>query len=659
MAYAIAGHHAGLPDGNGGESALESRLKKQIPIWTPYSESILPNVEAFELPREKIAGELFPFFEERDGFCISFWIRMIFSCLVDADFLATEKFMNEGMSRLRLGTPTLPFSDLENRLKNFLNRLGSGESAIGKIRNEICSDCLIAANQKPGIFRLTVPTGGGKTLSSLAFALRHAQIFDLKHVVYVMPFTSIIEQNADVFRKAVGSENVVEHHCNIEIDDAEAQTSTRAKLATENWDAPIIVTTGVQFYESLFSHKPSRCRKLHNLARSVIILDEAQTLPADFLKPCLRALDELATHYGTTVVLCTATQPAIDSTQFNGGLCGNEYGIRDIVPPSRNLHERLRRVRVSVIPGSISNGQLCEKIASERQVLVIVNTRKHAREIFELTETFFEGDESDSVFHLSAQMCPAHRNNVLRKIKERLAAGDACRVISTQLVEAGVDIDFPCVFRAMSGIDSIAQAAGRCNREGKIRGTGGRVFVFTPEVRPPPGFLRNTADCGNEVLACENHRKDPLSPQTVTEYFRKLYWMREGELDKLNVLQNMTRFQGNPLTFKFRTLGENFKLIDEEAQASVIIPYDDDGRALCEQLRETQVPQLLRIIARKLQRYTVSISRKIFDESVRNGQIQIVRDCYAILESPEFHYSEKIGIDFALPQQQSNFSGIL
>lgn len=658
LSYAIAGHHAGLPDGNGGESSLYSRLRKNIPEWKSVLRKVLPDADSFEFPREKIAKSLIPFFSKRNGFSISFFIRMVFSCLVDADFLATEKFMDSEKSSLRIEKSLPTFPDLESRLNDHLKKFGNSKSVIGEIRNEVRAYCLDAAALPPGVFRLTVPTGGGKTLSSLAFALRHARKHGLKRVVYVMPFTSIIEQNAGVFRDAIGEENVIEHHCNVDIDEDGNPVSTRAKLAAENWDAPVIVTTGVQFYESLFSHKPSRCRKLHNLAKSVIILDEAQTIPADFLKPCLRALDELATSYGVTIVLCTATQPAIDSAQFPSGLRGNEYGIRDIVPASRNLHERLRRVTVSILPEPLSPDSLCEKMSEERQALMIVNTRGQAREIFEKLSTN-PTLEKDSLFHLSAQMCPAHRNAVVAMIKNRLACGEACRVISTQLIEAGVDIDFPCVFRAMSGIDSIAQAAGRCNREGKLGGNGGRVFVFIPESRPPAGFLRNTADCGQEVLACEEFRQDPLSPETVTEYFRLLYWLREAELDKLNVLRDLTQFQGTPFTFKFRTLGENFKLIDDCAQAPVIIPYGTEGRALCERLRSTENPKELRKLSRKLQRYSVSISRKLFDVAVQKGQIRIVRERYALLESPEFHYSESFGVDFSLPQELSNFSCVI
>lgn len=649
LAYAIAGHHAGLPDGiAAGNTSLEYRLLfKEIPEWESFARAALPP-EFFSAlpPRETLTRELRPFFasEGNIGFAFSFLLRMIFSCLVDADFLATEKFMNTDKAQQRTrSTPANAIPTLEMRLEKHLRRFDDPVSPLGKIRNEIREDCLAAAELSPGIFTLSVPTGGGKTLSSLAFALKHAKLHDLRRVIYVIPFTSIIEQNAEVFAEALGKENILEHHCNAEFDDDALET--RQKLAAENWDAPIVATTSVQFYESLFSHKTSRCRKLHNIAKSVVILDEAQTIPADFLLPCLRALDELARNYGTTIVLCTATQPAVDAEKLRGGLRGNAHGIREIIAPHRNLHERLRRVSVSCIAETLSDEALAEKILRERQTLTIVNTRSHARKLFEALRNRVSEDERESVFHLSAQMCPEHRNEILDTIKTRLREGKNCRVVSTQLVEAGVDIDFPCVFRAMTGIDSIAQAAGRCNREGKIGGNGGRVFIFEPETPAPAGFLRASADCGREVLSIENLRNDPLSQETVTEYFRLLYWKKStsGELDKEKILTELLNFQGEPLTFRLRTTGEKFRLIDDK-QKTVLVPYGNAGLELCERLRETFDPAEQKELARKLRRFAVSIPEKAFDQAVSAGTIKIIHERFAVLESGQMNYSRDFGI---------------
>lgn len=652
LAYAVAGHHAGLPDGKIGgsnESSLESRLSgKSIPEWKRFAEATLPP-EIFEkiLPGserfKKIYKEILSLLGNRDGFKISFGIRMIFSCLTDADFLATENFMNAGNAQLRGGVPADTIPQLEKRLAAYLKKFDGNASPIGKIRNEIRADCLAAAELPPGLFTLTVPTGGGKTLSSLAFALKHARLHGLERVIYVIPYTSIIEQNAAVFADALGGENVLEHHCNAEFDDDAGNDDTRKKLAAENWNAPIVATTAVQFYESLFSHKPSRCRKLHNIAKSVVILDEAQTLPIPFLKPCLRAIDELAQNYGTTVVLCTATQPAVDSEKLSGGLRGNAHKIREIISPNRNLHERLRRVSVSKIAGTLDDDALAEKILRERRTLAIVNTRRHARALFEKLQSCVPDAERSGLFHLSAQMCPAHRRDILNAIKSRLGENAPCRVVSTQLIEAGVDIDFPCVFRAAAGIDSIAQSAGRCNREGKIGGNGGRVFIFEPKTPAPPGFLRTAAECGKEALATVG--ADPISHKTVSKYFDLVYWKKSesGELDREKILSDLLIYQNDALTFKFRTCGEKFKLIDDN-QKTILVPYGNAGEALCERLRAAFDPAEQKLLSRKLRQYAVSVPEPVFAQAIAAGTATIVHDRFAVLENAAMNYSQDVGI---------------
>lgn len=650
FAYAIAGHHAGLSNGiDSGNSALDSRLHhKKIPEWQESARATLPS-EYFSADIEKIFYEIKPMVQRSSApaFTLSFLVRMAFSCLVDADFLATERFMNVEKSALREHSEKTMLPRLEKRLETYLTRFDGNESDIGKVRNEIREDCLAAATLSPGIFRLAVPTGGGKTLSSLAFALKHACRYGLERVIYAIPFTSIIEQNACVFREALGNDAVLEHHCNVEFPESSGEENTRAKLAAENWDSPLVVTTNVQFFESLFSHKPSRCRKLHNIAKSVVILDEAQTLPPEFLKPCLRALDELVQNYGTTIVLCTATQPAIDSEKLADGLRGNMHGIREIITPSRNLHERLKRVSVEKIAGTLDDEALANRLARERCVLAIVNTRKHARALFEKLRSVVPVAERRDVFHLSAQMCPLHRTEILSSIRARLADGEPCRVVSTQLVEAGVDVDFPCVYRASAGIDSIAQAAGRCNREGKLGGSGGRVFIFETDMLPPAGFLRLAADCGHQVLSSKECAKDPLSESAVTHYFELMYWRHGNTTDRLGVLSTLIPPSAvhNPLEFRFRDLGEKFRFI-EESGATVLVPFGTRGRALCEALRRAFDPAEQRRLARALQCCAVNIPRAIFDKALADGRIRLVHDRYAILESTEIHYGNDVGIVF-------------
>ncbi len=644
LAYAVAGHHAGLPNGiDAGSSSLESRIEqKLIKGWEQNARENLPS-DFFETPNiDLITQEVLSLAKnsKKPEFGLAFLVHMIFSCLVDADFLATEKFMTSEKSDLRERCNARTIPQLKQRLDSFLRSFDNASSPIGTIRNEILFDCLAAAELPPGAFRLTVPTGGGKTLSSLAFALKHAEKYGLERVIYVIPFTSIIEQNADVFRKALGEEAIIEHHCNVEID---AGNTTQSKLATENWDAPVIVTTNVQFFESLFSHKTSRSRKLHNIAKSVVILDEAQALPLEFLRPCLRALDELVQNYGTSVVFCTATQPAIDSEKLDDGFRGNVHGIREIIEPTRNLHERLKRVSVEKIKGTIENETLAQKLSQERQVLAIVNTHNDARELFENLREAVPADEQENVFHLSASMCPVHRNCILNTIREKLNEAAPCRVVSTQLIEAGVDIDFPCVYRAQAGIDSIAQAAGRCNREGKIPG-GGRVYIFETKKLPPAGFLRTAANYGKQVLAIDEYGNDPLSEKSVERYFNIMYWFSGNELDSHGILQKLS-FGSTMLEFRFRDAGEAFQLIEDNT-GTVIVPFGETGHELCERLRETFNPSEQRELVRKLQRYAVSIPRNRFEEASRNGQIQIVHERYALLVSPELHYNENFGLCF-------------
>ena len=471
-------------------------------------------------------------------------------------------------------------------------------------RAQVRRACLAAAEREPGLFSLTVPTGGGKTLSSLSFALRHAIRYGLGRVIYVAPFTTIIDQNADVFRRVMSPlvaegllDPVVEHHSNL---DAGLETVT-SRLAAENWDAPLIVTTSVQFFESLFANRTSRCRKLHRIARSVVILDEAQTLPVDLLAPSLRALRELGTHYGTSVVLCTATQPAIHRRDdFPIGL----EGVREIVDDPPQLYRALRRVRVNDL-GPLTDAALGRELEQYDQVLCIVNTRTHARALFEA------GTESGRRFHLSALMCPAHRAQKLAEIRTRLCDGASCQVISTQLIEAGVDLDFPAVYRSLSGLDSLAQAAGRCNRNGRLR--IGEVFVFQSEHVRSERYFHETTNVAAQILPLY---EDPLALEAIARYFELYYWQQSARWDAKHVLDqfHLTNDRKLPFLFGFATVAGQYRLI-EDGGRPVIIPWGEEGATLCEQLRETRgIPD--RTLLRSLQRYTVQIPKRVWGRSV-------------------------------------------
>lgn len=613
LAYTIAGHHAGLQDGKSNEgSCLTKRLEKAIPSCDACPDWIL------NLPI--IKGLPFPLHKKRFCFQISLFARMLYSCLVDADFLDTEAFMDPARSDWRKGYP--PLEELYENLQAHLDHLtlSAAPTPINIRRTAILKQCLSAADLPPGLFSLTVPTGGGKTLSSLAFALKHARRFGKKRVIYVIPYTSIIEQNADVFRDILGVDAVLEHHSNFEPKDEDH----RSRLSAENWDAPLIVTTNVQFFESLFACRSSRCRKIHRIADSVVILDEAQMLPVPLLKPSLEVLRELALNYRTTIVLCTATQPALSKSEtFKEGL----EGVREIIPDPAALYETFKRVDTTKLP-SLTDDDLAERLNEYGQVLCIVNTRKHAREIYERLS------DKERPFHLSALMCPAHRTEVLDRIRVALANGESCRVISTQLVEAGVDIDFPVVFRSIAGVDSIAQAAGRCNREGKLS-ENGKVFVFTPDAGLPPGYFRQTAETTEAVL---RHHLDPLSLSAVHDYFRQLYWLKGAALDQHQILTDLSE-GAKAGDFPFRGVAEKFKII-EDGMVPIIIPWNDKAEQIVDELRYSIFPASP---ARKAQRFTIQVYPHVLYSLLTAGSVERLHEQYNVLINRDL-YREDLGL---------------
>ncbi len=623
VAYAIAGHHAGLLDGRSNEACLEKRLRKSL----DFSNEILQGVhlpEELSLPKfVRLA------LARRDGFCVSFFVRMLFSCLVDADFLDTESFMEPSRAALRSGFPDV--GTLAARFFQSLERFERerGEEGINALRRSVRRDCAQAAEQEPGFFSLTVPTGGGKTLSSLAFALRHAVRHGLDRVVYVAPFTTIIDQTADVFRRHLGPDVVLEHHCNLDPE----KESMASRLAAENWDARVIVTTSLQFYDSLFANKPSRCRKLHRLAKSVVILDEAQTLPVDYLKPCLFALKELVRNYGTTVVICTATQPQIQKRAgFDIGL----EGVREIASAPKKLYTNLKRVNVERV-GKLTDAELRDRLLREKRVLCIVNTTRHARVLFEALGA------APGHFHLSARMCPAHRTLRLWQIRRALKRGGVCRVISTQVVEAGVDLDFPVVYRALAGLDSIAQAAGRCNRNAKLSSLG-RTYVFEPSDHPESiRYFAETANCAAQIMELYS---DPLHLDANAHFFKLYYWDQKSRWDNHHIVDNFHLEQQNrdfPFNFAFARAAGDFHIIDDEASCTVIVPWGRRGRSLCEALRSMREPK--RDILRQAQRYAVQVHRAAWDRAVARGDIKLIHDNLGILECPQIHYSSDTGLN--------------
>jgi len=628
LAYIIAGHHCGLPDWGSrvDESSLEARLSKKLTDYSAYTREIeLPS------PREVVFPSIRPVMGA--GFSAQFLTRFVYSCLVDADFLDTEKALDaERTGRRGRGYSLKPLADTLDR---FLDELcaGAPDTPVNRRRREILANCREKARERPGMFTLTVPTGGGKTLSSLSFALRHALKYGKERVIYVIPYTSIIEQNAAVFRNVLGAENVLEHHSNFAYPQEEqaetegeytGEMAQKLKLAAENWDMPVIATTNVQFFESLFASRSSKCRKLHHVANSVIIIDEAQMIPTGFLKPCLSAMVELVANYNATVVLCTATQPSV------GKFLPEGFKPVEIIDDPAGLYEAFKRVQVHNT-GTVSDDELAERMAGHNQVLCIVNSKKHARLLYERIG-------GRGTFHLSTRMCPVHRTEVLAAIKERLRQGQGCRVVSTQLIEAGVDVDFPVVYRSMAGIDSIAQSAGRCNRDGLRQ--AGQVYVFRPEPHGmPKGWLSRTASLGGMIFESYGN---PLGLEAVKEYFSSLYDVDAEELDKEGILADIKE-QERQLRFPFRSIAEKFKLIDDNT-STVIIPWDDVCKKTLEKAESSRFPGTY---ARKFQRYGVEVYDKEFNELLACGALELVAGRFYVLREEVFdrHYSRETGLN--------------
>ncbi len=627
LAFALAGHHSGLLDSQSDGPSMRARLDKVVAPWCDAPERLTDLTPPSPPPVMQRA------LAAHDAFSVQFFVRMVFSCLVDADFLDTEAFMNPEVARERPAWPPDMIAHMAEALESHLDALGAEDTEVNRQRGHVLEACRRAADRPSGLFTLTVPTGGGKTLSSLAFALGHARTHSLRRIIYVVPFTSIIEQNAEVFRvvfqplvEAGMSDPVVEHHSNL---DPEAE-STRSRLATENWDAPLVVTTAVQFYESLFANRTSRCRKLHNLAGSVVILDEAQALPVDYLKPCLRALRELVEGYGSTVVLCTATQPAVARREgFDAGL---ELGPNnEIIPDPPQLFAALKRVAVEAA-GSLTDDDVIQRLMDLEQVLCIVNTRGHARRLWSML------GEDPAHLHLSALMCPEHRAATLKTIRARLDRRLPCRVISTQLVEAGVDIDFPVVFRAMTGLDSLAQAAGRCNRNG--RQPQGLTVVFQSEHESTERFLRDMAQVSREVLPLYS---DPLSLEAVERYFRLYYWTRKERWDHRDILGEFKLQQDRamPFLFGFARAASRIQVIEDTGRP-IIIPWQNEGEDLCHELEQAWGGPSW-TLRRRLQRYVVQVPQRAWEQA-RGTAFTILHDQYAVLVEPRLHYSEHTGL---------------
>lgn len=651
IAFAVAGHHAGLADG----AALADRLNRDLPPHKAWETLEL------DLPATLAAGLPGPPRLNEPGYSIAFLGRMIFSCLVDADFLATEGFYGE---KARGGHSDLKI--LRARLDAHLaaKMAGAAATPLNVLRAEILAHARAKATTAPGLFTMTVPTGGGKTLAGLAFALDHAIAHGLDRVVYVIPYTSIVEQTAAVFREALGDADVLEHHGAFDWDrdglDADgADVIAKLHRAAENWNVPVVVTTAVQFFESLHANRTSACRKLHRLARSVVVLDEAQTLPVHLLRPCMAAIEELTRCYGTTTVLCTATQPALGKRDGfeRGGLDipeGNE-----LAPDPVGLYKSLKRVTVRHA-GPMTDAALADRFAAAERMLLIVNSRAQAQALFALIR------DLPGARHLTTLMCPAHRRLVLAEVREELRLEHPVRLVATSLIEAGVDVDFPEVWRAETGLDSIAQAAGRCNREGRLA-TAETVVFEAADHRLPDQFRQQVAAMQE---ALRRHSDDPLGLDAVRAYFRHLYWTKgEEALDagtmegrRYPILPHLAESIGT-LHFPFESVARAFRMIDNRMEP-VIVPWrggadPDEPRRLIDALR--YAPRPPGDVVRKLQQYTVSVPSRARAAMLASGAVQVVSpelgDRFVALVSDRL-YDERTGLSldpFAMPAEAGIF----
>ena len=607
---AICGHHAGLYD--------YFELEKMI------SSSDLPSEVQMQTDAIQLNKAKFTLTENQ----INHLVRVLFSCLVDADYLDTEKFMNVSSASQRGHHKKL--SELLILLEDHFCKLNnnSEDSTVNVIRRCVQEQCIKMSSGETGFYSLTVPTGGGKTLSSLLWAMRHAVCNGQKRIIIAIPYTSIIVQTASVLKSIFGEENVLEHHSQFTIDSIiDKDIRLKAKLASENWDYPIVVTTNVQLFESMFSNKPSDCRKLHNIANSVIILDEVQTLPTDYLQPIVDALKSYQRMFGISVLFTTASQPVlsglIEGCNPKAAFQGID-GITEIIPKEYALHDRLRRVCLEIDNTGSTYDEIADRLSRHDKVLCIVNTRNDAREIFERLP------KEGMTIHLSRMMCPRHVTKAIQEIKQALSDNSetVIRVVATQLIEAGVDIDFPVVYRQEAGLDSILQAAGRCNREGKLDMATAYVFSLSVEHK----LYGSIIDANNARLNMVNVN-DWFAPETMTEYFRQLYCRKET-FDKKGIKTLLYK----PAEMCFAEAAKKFRLIEETGKTVYV--NMDDSLELIERLKSDGITYSL---MKELSQYSVNIHERDFQKLNSYEAIEeVIEGIYVVKDRAQ--YDENIGL---------------
>jgi CRISPR-associated endonuclease/helicase Cas3 len=653
LALAIAGHHSGLPDMVGGGSSLQSRIKR----YQQEATGLIARATQDSEPLREFLQQPFPSGDRIATARFDLFTRMLFSCLVDADRLDSA---GRTISQLPLNA-----ADRLCTLMTRVRRLAatSDDSVVKSARQEVLKDCLAAARCPERLLSLTVPTGGGKTLAAMALALNRAALQPdaYRRIIVVIPYLSIIEQNAEVYADVFGQDAILEHHSGSfdrlaqkdghfapfpddKIEENYQATARRSE--TENWDSPLIVTTSVRFFESLFSNRPADLRRVHNIARSIVILDEVQTLPRRLLTPLLAMIRELSNDWGCTFVFSTATQPAFQRQAGGPRDARWEPGtMREIVEQPDAIRASLKRVQIEwEVDKPIGWQELAGRILSETQALTIVNLRDHASTLFDevVSQAGERGIDPSGLFHLSTRMCAAHRLEVLECIRQRLSERLACLVVSTQLVEAGVDVDVPAVFRAVGPLDAIFQAAGRADREGSLTAAlgrpGGRVVVFLPEDdRVPPNEYKEATDltralARNALLQGTSLQVD--SAEAIQHYFERYYGDGVDLGDNLQTMRTRA---------EFATLADGFEMISTRTR-DVFVPYGEQTRKWLEELRS--VGLLTGELRRKLQRYVVGLQPYEFDRA--HGVLTEIRPGSEIWIAVEGAYSETKGLKFEL-----------
>lgn len=616
LAYCISGHHRGLYDHNEMERRLRHGEHKR---WCDACEKLTSIEDLGTTECDEV----------NEPYDLQMAIRMLFSALVDADRLDTERFMTPDLSaeRLRIKGNYASLCTLRERLRAKTESFSSApDTPVNRARAYFLESCRThGAKSDPGIYTLSLPTGAGKTISSMAWALEMAIRNHHDRIIYVIPYTSIITQTAMVFREIFGEENILEHHSEVVVEqhgegDSGDEQMSRLKFLTENWDAPIILTTNVQFFESLFASKPAKCRKVHSIANSVVVMDEVQALPEGFLSPILSAIDTLSEAFHCSILCCSATQPVYDE-DLNSPDDGSDYYAPldtkgDLVPREAKYFAPFDRVDYHLEPQTVTSQELAKRLAAEHSVLCVVNSRKDAGQVYRALRDLPKV-KADEVIHLSRSMCSAHLRKAIETIKERMRDREPTKVISTQLIEAGVDLDFPCVWRAHSGLGSIIQAGGRCNREGKMERRG-QVFVFSlADGSRPFGNIARGCNATKMLLhKLSNKITDPTDPEVIAKYYR-LYFKDIPDFDTEGIEKDLTE---DPDDINFESAAERFKLIDDEGTFPVIVPYMEEGKALVRKIRNHEI--LTREVYHRMQEYSVSLRQGDYSTLLSHGNIE-------------------------------------